>query len=799
MADDKARKNSEEFKKNMQGAEKSSKTMKDTVSDLTKQIVQLEDSLKGISARFKEIAKGSKEVDTTILVKGLAKGADITDKLVAKARMHRETIADTGKVDNSFNKDRIKFQIEYDTLLSKEAILKERLVSASEADAKVIRQALVTIGDQKESLSKVAKIYDDIGEKIEEIESNLGFLMGMEEMVENIPIVGKFFSSASKRSAELRKNLGEGAHKSKVMAANFAAIAETAGKVMVVGFFAALTKGFSAMDERTKSFTSQLNISKDASKLLNENIVKFAANIPGQTAAKLAEAIVSVSTNLGAVVNLSNESARAFSVMTNNLGLSSEEANKLLMTSVSQDKSIEDFNQNLAGSVTLVNASSGVAVRFQDVMADIASASAGTQLNTAKFPGGLEKAAYQARRFGMTLSGLENSASNLLNFEESIGAELEAELLTGRSLNLERARAAALTGNQTVLAEELKKNIGDIDQFQNQSVLAQEAQARALGMTRDEVAEILMRQKALATLANVEGDSLEAKVKTRLKEINAIKDVDEREKALAKLKEETGAKQLIQQEQNRTLQERMLEATEKIADAAGVMVAPFTAIGKLFDFIAEQSASVLGFMGKIGSKLSAIAAFGTDLATNIKFAKIYAGQLFKAFGAGFKIAAKGGIKSLLKKIPILGAAVGAYLGYQRFKSGDYLGALAEVGSGIASIFPGVGTLASMAIDTALLGADAAGITGTDPERRTNEVVNSVNRGLETVGNFAFDSLAAVGSPGVGAAAVVKAIHENTEISKKNAAMMADAANKDIYMGPEKVGTSLSVSSIKNDG
>ncbi len=120
----------------------------------------------------------------------------------------------------------------------------------------------------------------------------------------------------------------------------------------------------------------------------------------------------------------------------------------------------------------------------------------------------------------------------------------------------------------------------------------------------------------------------------------------------------------------------------------------------------------------MGSKLKAVAAFGADFAKQFKLAgrflknsETIVGGIFKALGSGFKFAAKGGIKSLLKKIPILGALVGLGLAYKRFKSGDYLGAGMEFVSGIASIFPGIGTAASVAIDASLMAMDYKGVTG----------------------------------------------------------------------------------------
>jgi len=98
-----------------------------------------------------------------------------------------------------------------------------------------------------------------------------------------------------------------------------------------------------------------------------------------------------------------------------------------------------------------------------------------------------------------------------------------------------------------------------------------------------------------------------------------------------------------------------------------------------------------------------------------------AGWLLKSFGSIFgKIAGKAGLKAggkaigkgvsktAAKKIPVVGAIIGLVFGIQRFMKGDVIGGLMEVGSGIASIFPGVGTAISIAIDGALIFRDLKG-------------------------------------------------------------------------------------------
>ena len=54
---------------------------------------------------------------------------------------------------------------------------------------------------------------------------------------------------------------------------------------------------------------------------------------------------------------------------------------------------------------------------------------------------------------------------------------MEAELLLGRSLNLDRARAAALMGDQATLAEEIAGQVGTAEEFSNLNVIQQKALA----------------------------------------------------------------------------------------------------------------------------------------------------------------------------------------------------------------------------------------------------------------------------------------------------------------------------------
>lgn len=83
-------------------------------------------------------------------------------------------------------------------------------------------------------------------------------------------------------------------------------------------------------------------------------------------------------------------------------------------------------------------------------------------------------------------------------------------------------------------------------------------------------------------------------------------------------------------------------------------------------------------------------------------------KMFKATKGGFLKAifgfiAKWGGKALklLKPIPVLGSLISLAFAYSRFKSNDITGGILEIASGIASLFPGIGTVISIGIDILL--------------------------------------------------------------------------------------------------
>ena len=105
--------------------------------------------------------------------------------------------------------------------------------------------------------------------------------------------------------------------------------------------------------------------------------------------------------------------------------------------------------------------------------------------------------ANEAKRLGLNLQQVDQIASGLLDIETSIANEFEAEVISGKQLNLERARFFALTNNLAGVTEEIGKNQEIINAFATGTRIEQEAIAGALNLSRDEVSRMIFDQSIL--------------------------------------------------------------------------------------------------------------------------------------------------------------------------------------------------------------------------------------------------------------------------------------------------------------
>ena len=184
---------------------------------------------------------------------------------------------------------------------------------------------------------------------------------------------------------------------------------------------------------------------------------------------------------------------------------------------------------------------------------------------------------------------------------------------------MEKARAAALDGDLVTLGKELQKQGVTQEKFASMNRIEQESIAKAMGMTRESMADMFVEQQALANLNKIEGvnaDSMNDAIKQRLEQINKIEDADKRKLALEELKKTKGAEELIQQQRNLTLQEKQEQIMEQMSDVFAKMLPILDTIHSIFNFIAENITDISNMAMKFGSILT-----GGQIAKGIKALK----------------------------------------------------------------------------------------------------------------------------------------------------------------------------------
>jgi hypothetical protein len=298
----------------------------------------------------------------------------------------------------------------------------------------------------------------------------------------------------------------------------------------VAGIFQTIVEGALRFDKTSAEIGKNIGYGAGQAGLMAakmQGIALSSSNI-NVTMKNASEAMGELNTATGFVANYSKDALVTQIMLTKQFGLTGEEAAGIYKFSVLTGKSSEKVNDEMVGAFVATRNASKVGVDFKKTMAEASKVSGQLAANLQNNPAKIVAAVVQMKALGTSLEQTKNQGASLLNFESSISKELDAELLTGKQLNLEKARAAALSGDQVTLAEELNKNVGTLADYQKMNVLQQDALADAVGLTSDQLADQLAKQK----LAQESGKSLAQITKEEALEAQKRQDTQKKFNAL---------------------------------------------------------------------------------------------------------------------------------------------------------------------------------------------------------------------------------------------------------------------------
>jgi hypothetical protein len=428
-----------------------------------------------------------------------------------------------------------------------------------------------SLDDQIRQILEIDEALKKVEDSSKNINKNFGAkaFAGIEDIAKSIPGLRQFSKPFSEAANEARKVAAAGKSGSEAFAAGAKSLARAATAALPLLLLTGLIKSLTALDKSSGQLAKNLGISYDESLSMVSSMTDV-ANLSMDTFVTtegLVKAQTQLSTALGTNAQLSSTLLVDFTKLTEQAGYSAEAATVLGQVSLATGQTTKNITTEFLGQAKALNAQNGLALNEKQLLESVAKISKGTLATFAGQTDKLASAVFKAKALGLELSQVEKIADSLLDIESSLTAEFEAEVITGKQLNLERARYFALTNEIGKVAEELKNQGITQASFAKSSRIEQEAVAAAMGMSRDELGEMLLEQKAISAIGVEDAKAAREKFETLKAQYGEAE-------AIKRLGDETYARQLASQ----STQEKFNKTVAKLQDIFVDLAAPVLAI-----------------------------------------------------------------------------------------------------------------------------------------------------------------------------------------------------------------------------
>jgi hypothetical protein len=271
---------------------------------------------------------------------------------------------------------------------------------------------------------------------------------------------------------------------------------------------------FNDYDQLLTDQAKQLGISRQESEKLYQSATLYLTTQKDAflNEERILKARFALNDAMGTSIAISDKEAGVAARLSELYGVSAEENAKIFQLGQATGQTNKEILDTVIKTAVIQKSQVGGTISYQNVLKKVSGVS-GDILT--RFKGNvteLTKAVMQADKLGLTLEQVDKVSESLLNFETSIENELKAELLTGKALNLERARSAALSGDTSKLMSEIATQVGNIHKFERMNTLQRQAYAEAFGMSASEMGDMLRKQELEAKFAAAGAKSAQEKL-----------------------------------------------------------------------------------------------------------------------------------------------------------------------------------------------------------------------------------------------------------------------------------------------
>ena len=462
--------------------------------DNQKRVEQSEMSIKAI---LQDQLRALKE-----MVGAKTESVDLSKEVLS---LHRETNQFIGENFDKTKeivrgKDAINASLKKTTSLEKEVkdeverlnVLAKEGDELAKSEAENLAQKLGTLKGIQAGLENEGKLRDKINNK-------MGIFDNILKGIKDIPFIGELGLGE-----ELLDNMQLAAQNGKsTFGAAFKTIGAAANEALGPAIFAAVIASVIEVSNQTRDISRNLAISSEESRSFKNELAISSATSGDilATTKGLLEANQALNEIRGTGVKFTKEQLLDTNRLLKAEVLTVAAAGELSKIANVTGQGIREAYLNQIDGVLAAEQESGVRLDIKGTLEATNKISGQIRAQLGANPALIAESVAQAKALGMELEEVASAGRALLDFESSISNELEAELLLGKQLNLERARAAALTGDYETLTKEINKNVGDFYEFSKLNVLQQDALAKSVGMNTDQLSEQLLKKADLNKLA----------------------------------------------------------------------------------------------------------------------------------------------------------------------------------------------------------------------------------------------------------------------------------------------------------
>ncbi len=231
-------------------------------------------------------------------------------------------------------------------------------------------------------------------------------------------------------------------------------------------------------------------------------------SLTGTSAKDSMEVMSGMRAEMGTLEGHTRDTRLEAASLARSFGISNEEAGKLTaQLSMMPGATMETANETARFAANMAKSAH---VAPGEVLKDMSK----NQEAIAKYgkDGGKNMAsmAVAAKKIGMEMGPLVSMTENLLDFENSIEKQMEASVLLGREINLDKARQLALEGDLAGATKAMLEQVGGEAEFNKMNAVQRQGLADSYGVSVGEMQKMVKNQDKLNDLTEDQQAALEA-------------------------------------------------------------------------------------------------------------------------------------------------------------------------------------------------------------------------------------------------------------------------------------------------